>query len=860
MRGFPLALAALLLVACQPARLEIAPGISWDLAQHRQREISDVRYALRFSIPVPLDERVRGHIEVQLRLRDTQTPLVLDFRAPPEDVLAVRLGGREVAHEVRDEHIVVPESALQTGPISVEIDFLAGDLSLNRNPEYLYTLFVPDRASTAFPVFDQPDLKASFALTLETPASWKAVANGPLLESETAEGRTTHTFGETQPISSYLFAFAAGELEVESAEHDGRLLHLYHRETDTEKVARNRDAVFELHAAALRWLEDYTGIPYPFEKLELVLIPSTQYSGMEHPCAILYRASRLFLDESATQEEELGRASLIAHETAHMWFGDLVTMRWFDDVWTKEVFANFMAAKIVNPSFPDIDHDLRFFLSHYPAAYGIDRTQGANPIRQKLDNLNQAGALYGAIIYNKAPIVMRQLEMLTGEQAFREGIREYLGNHAFGNATWPDLIAILDRRCEEDLATWSSVWVDKPQRPTIETELSLDAAGAIQSLRLTQHDPAGKGRIWSQTLHVTLASEDGTRNIPVYLNADSVEVTQARGLPAPPVVLAAGDGLGYGLFRLDPASRDHLLESLESLPDARTRGAAWVSLWDALLEGDVAPRRLVETIVRALPHESSELTIQRVLSYLTTAYWRFTPVAERLSLAPTLETLLWKLLEKAQSTSLKAAYFEAFRSIVLTEGGTGRLARIWRKDEEVRDLPLAERDFTALAEELALRGVGEAETILREQLGRIENPDRRARFEFILPALSSDPATRDEFFASLRDPRNREHEPWVVAAVSFLHHPLRAETAEKHITPSLELLEEIQRTGDIFFPKRWLDATLGGHSSATAAEAVRSFLEARPDYPERLRGKILQSTDGLFRAAVLRDREEGAGQ
>ena len=136
--------------------------------------------------------------------------------------------------------------------------------------------------------------------------------------------------------------------------------------------------IFDLHAAALAWLEDYTGIPYPFGKFDFVLIPSFQFGGMEHAGAILYNAAGLMLDESATQNQLLGRASVIAHETAHMWFGDLVTMRWFNDVWMKEVFANFMAAKIVNPSFPQVNHELRFLLAHYPAAYQVDRTAGTN--------------------------------------------------------------------------------------------------------------------------------------------------------------------------------------------------------------------------------------------------------------------------------------------------------------------------------------------------------------------------------------------------------------------------------------------------------------------------------------------------
>ena len=196
---------------------------------------------------------------------------------------------------------------------------------------------------------------------------------------------------------------------------------MYHRETDAEKVAANRDTIFDLHQQAVDWLETYTDRKYPFQKLDFVVLPAFQFGGMEHAGAIFYNAPYLFLDKSATQNQHLSRANLIAHETAHMWFGDLVTMKWFDDVWLKEVFANFMAAKMVNPTFPNIDHELRFFLQHYPPAYDVDRTPGTNPIRQPLDNLKDAGSLYGPIIYQKAPVVMRQLEQILGPDECAKG-------------------------------------------------------------------------------------------------------------------------------------------------------------------------------------------------------------------------------------------------------------------------------------------------------------------------------------------------------------------------------------------------------------------------------------------------------
>jgi aminopeptidase N len=262
---------------------------------------------------------------------------------------------------------------------------------------------------------DQPDLKARYRLTLEGPSNWQMISNGAEISRQPiGETRTAISFQETGLIPTYLFAFAAGRFNVETAERNGRTFRMFHRESNASKVASNRDAIFDLHSRSLAWLEDYTQIRYPWGKVDFVLIPSFQFGGMEHPGAIFYNASGLLLEASSTQRNYLARANTIAHETAHMWFGDLVTMRWFDDVWMKEVMANVMAGKIVGPAFPDLNHDLLFLLEHYPAAYGIDRTQGANPIRQPLANLNEAGSLYGDIIYHKAPIAVRQLELLVG--------------------------------------------------------------------------------------------------------------------------------------------------------------------------------------------------------------------------------------------------------------------------------------------------------------------------------------------------------------------------------------------------------------------------------------------------------------
>jgi aminopeptidase N len=828
------------------------PGISATLAAERAQVIRDLRYDLAFEIPSDRRQPLRGRALIQFSLETSQR-IVLDFAQPRDRVHSVRAGAGDVAAVVADGHLIVPAAATTPGANEIAIEFTAGDEALNRNDEFLYTLFVPARAHLTFPCFDQPDLKARYRLTLTVPDGWQAVSNGPELSRvrSASSGSFTVTFGDTAPLPTYLFSFAAGKFSIESAVRGGRELRMFHRETDAAKVARNREAIFDLHGASLAWLESYTSIRYPFAKFDFVLIPSFQFGGMEHAGAVLYNASGLLLDESATQNQRLGRASVIAHETAHMWFGDLVTMRWFDDVWMKEVFANFMAAKIVNPSFPDVNHDLRFLLGHYPGAYQVDRTAGTNPIRQPLANLAQAGQLYGPIIYQKAPIVMRQLERLVGEAAFRDGMREYLATHAFGNATWLDLVRVLDARTLHDLAAWSHAWIDERGRPRYTTVLDRDGTGRVRSLRLDVADRFGRNLVWLQHLQVTLGYPDGTRHVPVDIGASHISVNAIADRESPLFVLPNGGGIGYGLFLLDKESRAYLLANVERLSDALTRGSAWVTLWDNMLEGAVDPLVFLDSAMRALPKETDEQNVQRLLGYVVHAFWKFLPPETRTTRGPALESLLRHGIQTGRTEGEKAAWFNAYRDTVMSRDGLEWLARVWRREATISGLTFAETDEIDMALELAVREVSGWEAILSAQLARTENPDRKARFAFVMPALSADEATREQSFDRFRDVANRRREPWVLEALQFLNHPLREAHARRFVPLSLSLLREIQRTGDIFFPTRWMESVLSGHQSREAAETVRRFLADNPDYPERLRWTILTTADELFRAADI---------
>jgi aminopeptidase N len=338
--------------------------------------------------------------------------------------------------------------------------------------------------------------------------------------------------------------------------------------------------------------------------------------------------------------------------------------------------------------------------------------------------------------------------------------------------------------------------------------------------------------------------------VAVELGADPVRIRGAADASLR-YVMPNGSGVEYGLFLLDPASLDYVVDHLPSLEPALARGTAWVTLWDQVLERRLEPERFLDLALAALPLESVELNVSRILGLVSSTYGDLLPADKRAARAPEVERVLWAGVTSDRPATARSAFFSTWRASVLTRAGVARMTRLWEGTEKVPGLPLSENDETALATALALREADGWRDILDRQAARITNADRKARFEWVRPSLDADPGVRAGFFATLADPANREREPWVLAGLGNLHHPLRAESALPFVRPALDMIEEIQRTGDIFFPGRWLDATLGGHGEVEAAETVRAFLADSPDLPPRLRAKVLQSADMVWRAAAI---------
>jgi aminopeptidase N len=849
------------------------PGVSAELARHRAQVISDVEYRLE------LDLRDADHAPGTLMLvfdyAAGESDLVVDFRGSALD--RVSANGRPVTdYEWRNGHIRIPARHLRAGRNELSFRFTApisaSGSSIIRfddpsdGSRYLYTLLVPADANQLFPSFDQPDLKAAFRFELVTPAEWRVVANGPMV-GQVAEGDAIRsTFAAEERFSTYLAAFAAGPwTSWTSAPPGGRPITLYARRSLQHEV--DSDTLIRINRDALEWLERRFASPYPFVKLDLLLAPAFPFGGMEHVGAIFYNESRFVFREPPTLSEQLGRKATIYHEVAHQWFGDLVTMRWFDDLWLKEGFSTYTAARMQDELDPGTGAWKTFYLRNKPLAYATDATSGTTPVWQALANLDLAKSNYGPIVYNKAPSILKQLSFLVGEDAFWAGVSIYLQRHAYGNATWQDLLAALEEASGTSLRGWGEHYILRAGVPVIETAVEADG-NQIGELRLIQRParelPGDRGGSWPGKVRVRLGYRDRPDVLlPVTLTGDTTRVAEAAGLPLPDYVFANDGDYGYGIFLLDPQSTAYLAERVGSIEDELFRAMVWGALWDGVREARVPAEQWIETALRELPREPDEQIAAFVLGRTSIAlgrYLRPNDLAGEASPANAegVEALQrrWEqlLLSRAQDSALSYGMRKASLDALIA-GARGPQALQALKQYLAGDVlfdgaPLRQPSRWSIIQTLLAVQDPSSHALFAAEQARDTTPDAQ-RQAFIAGAAIPTAENKAEYFRRyLQDAELNEE--WVTASLGAFNHPRHTELTLPFLNPALERLPWIRENRRIFFLPQWVNAFIGGQRSTEALAAVDTFLANHPNLAADLRLKTLQARDELERTVRIR--------
>ncbi|MEC5191095.1 MULTISPECIES: aminopeptidase N [unclassified Arthrobacter] len=561
--------------------------------------------------------------------------------AVTDAVQSVTLNGRELdPAEVSDGiRIQLPELEAENELLIVaEAPYMNTGEGLHRFVDpvdqevYLYTQFeVPD-SRRMFAVFEQPDLKASFTFTVTAPSHWDLISNSPTpAPVETIPGtdggaRSVWEFAPTPRLSSYVTALIAGpyqSVRSEVAAANGKVtpLGVFARKSLMQYL--DAENIFELTRQGFEFFEAQFGCPYPFEKYDQLFVPEFNAGAMENAGAVTILEGYVFRSKVTDAQVER-RAITVLHELAHMWFGDLVTMRWWNDLWLNESFAEYMShlAAVENTEF---DSAWTTFASVEKSwAYRQDQLPTTHPIFAEINNLEDVEVNFDGITYAKGASVLRQLVAWVGPEEFMAGVREYFRKHAWQNTELSDLMAELEKASGRDLDRWGQLWLETAGVNTLKPELSVDAHGTISAFAILQSAPEGQPTLRPHRLAVGFYNVDDAGKLErvhreeLDVDGARTEVPALAGLARPDLILLNDDDLAYAKVRLDPASlataTAHLKDFSQSLP----RTLVWGSAWDAARDGETPARGYVELILANIAEESDSSVILVQLRQLAT--------------------------------------------------------------------------------------------------------------------------------------------------------------------------------------------------------------------------------------------------
>jgi aminopeptidase N len=835
-------------------------GIPRELARQRAAAISNVRYRVSFKLAAKAPT-APGHEEMTFTLASPQA-LLVDYR--DGEIKSVSVNGAPVAAALESGHIALPADKLKAGENKVEFEFASNIAPAGKpliryedkddSTEYIYTLFVPMDASMAFPCFDQPDIKGRFTLNVAAPSGWTVVSNTGGGADRDNLGVTTWEFAETQPISTYLFAFAAGHFK--KIERAG-MPSVYVRQSKYERALAEAPEVAETAQRGIEHLSQFFAQPFPFPKYDMVLIPGLAYGGMEHAGATFLREESVLFRTAPTHTDRIGRKILVLHELTHQWFGDLTTMRWFDDLWLKEGFAQYMAYQTLATLEPNENIWKRFYESIKPAAYAIDSTKGTTPIYQDIPNLKDAKSAYGAIVYNKTPGVLKQLAFVVGDQHFRDGLRIYLKEHLYANAEWNDLVRALESSSGQKLDRWSDMWIKHRGMPQVDVDWAC-SDGKISRFVLTQKDVLGEGGVWPIATEVLFRLPE--REAPVKISFDATRFAPKLvvGWSCPLSIFANDQDFGYGRYLLDPTSRAQEVSALETymlsakqreMQDPFHRALILGSLWEAVRVADYAPKDFITVAQRVLPSEKDESLAQSLVARAIAALHRYVSDASRKQLAAPLEELAADKMLHSNDEGLRIIWFRALRGVAETDAGRARLKELLSGKLSVPGVQLRQLDRWNLVTTLIALRDPDADAIFKAEQQRDHSGDG-LKYAYVAEAARPDVATKKKYFDDyLRNPQRPED--WIDQSLGAFNYWNQSDLTAPYLRPALDALPQIKRERKIFFLVAWLNAFIDGQRSAEADRQVYDFLDqAKPEPDTRL--KILQSVDELDRTVKIR--------
>lgn len=705
-------------------------------AIRRGQMISNVSYdlQLKFSSSDMAADEYSGRVQIQFDLNQWQD-LTLDYLGAP--IKLMEINGKAVTnYKIKNGFIIIPKNLLtnpkqnQTHSIVIEYknkfsdsgDGIMRFVDPEDQAEYIATDFEPYQAHTMFPCFDQPDLKAPLTLEIDLPRDWTAVGNDVVVSSENyyqgEQKRKRVKFQATKPLSTYLYFAGAGPFKEWKTEHNGLPVYLWARKSMAKYV--DVDRIMETTFKGLDFFSDYFKTPYPFSKYGQIFIPEFSWGGMENPGAITLNEKNIYRGPVTNSKIE-GRDNLILHEMAHMWFGDLVTMKWWDDLWLNESFASYVASlaqdKILNQRSAWIE-----FASDKNWGYWQDQLSTTHPIEGVVVDTRSTRGNFDGITYAKGAASLKQLHYYLGDDGFRQGLQSYFKEFAFKNTTRADFMRHLSKASNANLDLWTKKWLQTAGPNVVEAKFSC-LEGKINQFELKQKKSVSGNLLPHRTQLGLYQNKNGmlelVKTIDVSYQKEITQVDGLKGEGCPDFVFPNIGDYDYALNTIDEQSLKHLPLALNGgIQDSLTRLLLWSTMNQMVRHQKMATSKYLELALEALEKEQDSLLLSILLgghSPIREQFLTYLKPDERISLAPKFEALLLKKLgENKKNQDLYLTYFDFYMSLSQSAESSDYLLEVYTQNKLPNGLELGPERRWSIVRTLARRGDSRAIALLPE--------------------------------------------------------------------------------------------------------------------------------------------------
>ena len=598
-------------------------------------------------------------------------------------VHSVTLNGRELDPAVVSDGIRIQLDGLaaeNTLTVVADAEYTNTGEGLHRfvdpvdNEVYLYSQFeVPD-SRRVFAVFEQPDLKATFAFTVTAPGAWQVISNSITPEpTDAGNGSKTWAFPPTHTISSYITALVAGPYAVVRSEltsSDGRVipLGLFSRKSLFEYL--DADYLFEKTRQGFEYFEGKFNYPYPFDKYDQMFVPEFNAGAMENAGAVTFTETYVFRSKVTDAIKER-RVVTVLHELAHMWFGDLVTMTWWNDLWLNESFAEWASTMATAEATEWTEAWTTFAVMEKSWAYKQDQLPSTHPITANITDLEDVLVNFDGITYAKGGSVLKQLVAWVGRDEFFTGVAAYFQKHQWGNTELSDLMVELEAASGRDLSEWTKLWLETAGVNTLRPDIAVDATGTITGFTVLQSAAADYPTIRPHRLAIGFYDlVDGvlvrTHRVEIDVDGAQTDVPQLVGRARPALVLLNDDDLAYAKIRLDAASQEVALENLAAIENPLARAIIWGSVWDATRDAETAPRDFITLVLGNVATETESTTLRTVLGQVVLAATYYVAEEFRTETVKEVGDALWSLARHADAGSDAQFQFVKFFAGIAT--------------------------------------------------------------------------------------------------------------------------------------------------------------------------------------------------